>query len=653
MKLRLGDTLQNLVSSLGVFGRDKAASATFVFGELSEQDLIAAYRGDWIARKLIDIPAFDMTREWRYWQAKPEQITKLEAEEKRLQVRAKVHKAILWSRLFGGAALIMEDGGQDLSQPLAVKGVGDLKNVIVVSRYKLKAGDMQMDPMLPGYDEPVFWNLTSGERGSVQVHPSRVIPFIGNAVPNAGEGVALSRGERVWGDSVLQAVVDAVQQASMAHQGVASLLQEAKVNVIKTKNLMARVATKEYAEQTTARFQLAATLQSINNVLLLDSEEEWEQKQIRFAQLPEVVQTFMAAVCAAADVPATRFLGQAPKGLNATGDGDLQNYYDMIKSKQAVDIDPLLGRLDTLLVISTLGAEDPDIHSKWAPLWQLSDTDKATNALNRANAVKIEMEAGVIPRAALAKGYQNLLIEQGVYPGLEQAIKDAEAGRLLPFEEPEDPNAEDPDLVTPANENTPAGKAKKKAAGSPAHEIQVAGPGGLTIKAKVKATDRMVRDAAPRSLYIRRDVVNYRDLLAWARDVGLPNVVPGASMHVTLIYSKKAVDWMKITGDWNSDAQGRMRIPPGGARLLERMGPGGRCVVLEFTHDALVWRNEQILRAGAQSKWPEYRPHIALSWDVPESFALEKLEPYRGRLVLGPEIFEEIIEDWVEQNQGG
>jgi hypothetical protein len=51
-----------------------------------------------------------MTREWRDWQAEKEQITAIEAEEKRLAIRPKTRKALTWARLYGGAALILGFG---------------------------------------------------------------------------------------------------------------------------------------------------------------------------------------------------------------------------------------------------------------------------------------------------------------------------------------------------------------------------------------------------------------------------------------------------------------------------------------------------------------------------------------------------------------
>ncbi len=663
--MRIFDSLTNLVSGLGVFGKDKAAHGTFVLEVLQRQELDAMYRGDWAAGKIVDIPAFDMTRAWRSWQADPKQITAIEKEEKRLGLRRKIKKAITMARLYGGAAIMLDDGAkspEQLLQPLKVTGRGGLKQIMVVSRYKLTPGENQDDPLQPGYDEPKEWQLNGGaSRTIVRLHPSRVVTFTGNDILEPE--VAMGPGDRVWGDSVLQRVLDAVRNAAATDQAIASLLQEAKVDVIRVPNLMSQVGTKEYRDRFVAKAELAATLKSINNILLLDMAEEYTQKQVRLQGLPDVQKGFLEVVCAAADIPAVRFLNQSPKGLGNGGDAEMHTHADRINAEQKLELDPRLDRIDPFLLISALGTAPDTISYDWNPLWALSEVDKATIEKGRADAVKIIADSGMVPRAALQKGFQNRLIEDGTYPGLEKLIKEAEAGTLKPWVD-EGYEGSDPDAKTAANENTPEGAAaaaggkpgaKKPGAGGNTHEVSVAGPGGLTIKAKVKSRDSAsVRDAAPKPLYVRRDLVNYRDILAWARDEGLPNVVPGTSMHVTLAYSKAPVDWMKIGSTWNSDPQGRLRIPPGGPRVIERLGATGKAVVLSFRSEDLNWEH-QMIHGNGEATWDheDYQPHLTLSWDVPADFDLEAVTPYQGRLVLGPQIFEEIVEDWVEKNQGG
>ena len=49
---------------------------------LDQEQLQSAYRGDWLCRKIIDVPAFDSCRTWRDWHADNDQIEKIEEAER-------------------------------------------------------------------------------------------------------------------------------------------------------------------------------------------------------------------------------------------------------------------------------------------------------------------------------------------------------------------------------------------------------------------------------------------------------------------------------------------------------------------------------------------------------------------------------------------
>src|ERR1044072_5046439 len=108
------DTMQSLLTGLGIMGRDKVTSTEYVHNDLDITHLEEAYRGNWIARKIVDIPAKDSTRMWRDWEAKPDQIELLEETERKLHIKQKMRQGLIWARLYGGAALILgTDDGAD------------------------------------------------------------------------------------------------------------------------------------------------------------------------------------------------------------------------------------------------------------------------------------------------------------------------------------------------------------------------------------------------------------------------------------------------------------------------------------------------------------------------------------------------------------
>lgn len=453
MRGLFGDRLVNLVSALGT-AKDKSTASAYYFRELDPSQIIAAYRSDWIARKVVDIPAFDMIREGRNWQAKDTDIEKLEAEEARLQVWPKLAKVIKLARLYGGSALILGTGDANTSQPLRPESIdqGGLDFIHVASRWEITAGQINRDPASPGWGEPEDYTMSSSVGSGLKLHPSRVIPFIGAEVPDLALTTA-------WGDSVLQALDDAIKNAGLASGGIAQLLQEAKVDVFKIPGFMAGMGDEAYRQKVIDRISLANQAKSITNGLLMDKEEDYQQKQISFSQLPEVLSLYLQIAAGAADIPATRLLGQSPGGMNATGASDMKNYHDRLAADQEMTLRPRLERLDEVLIRSALGTRPPEIYFEFAPLEQMSEREEAEIFEKKANAARTLAGTGgtspsLLPIEALSDGLVNMLIEDGVLPGLEAAMK--EYGRLS--EQDDESDDEAAALAAPLNEVDPEGE---------------------------------------------------------------------------------------------------------------------------------------------------------------------------------------------------
>lgn len=600
------DSLTNLVSRMGT-DRDKASASSYVLSAFTDDQLLAAYRSAWLPRKIIDIPAFDSVRAWRDWQAEGTQIETIEAEEKRLNVKGKVLEARVKARLWGGAAVMIGTGDADLAEEMDPEriGAGGLRYLTVLTRRQLTAGERETDPASEFYGRPKFYQLSTANAAQVNIHPSRLVIFHGNAEVDADMSVANG-----WGDSVLQSTMDAIKQADGTAANIASLVFEAKVNIIRIPNFMASLGDEGYKSKIIERYTLAATSKGINGDLLLDKEEEFEQKQVTFATLPDVLDRFLQIVSGAADIPATRLLSQAPAGQNSTGESDLINYYDRLSAMQELEMEPAMRRMDECLIRSALGARPPEVYFNWSPLWQLSAKEKAEVFKLKADAARAIAGTGtsppLMPIEALSDALVNAIVESGDLPGVEAAIE--EFGRLS---EQEDDEVEVvAALGAPANENAPAKQEAKRVA---------------------------AKDAAPRTLYVRRDVVNTADIERWAKDQGFTDIVP--DLHVTIAYSKTPVDWFSVGTSWSE----KIEIAAGGPRQMEALGPDGEYAALLITANELVWRHREIIEAGASWSWPDYQPHISIQ--VGGDVDLSKVEAYQGRIVLGPEIFDELRED--------
>jgi uncharacterized protein len=433
----MSDSFVNFLAGLGVAGRDKFASQNYVHTPLTVMELEAAYRSDWVAKKIVTIPAWDMTREWRHWEADPDQIELLEEAEKKLFVQQKLQQAMIKARLYGGAVIIIGvDAGapEDELDPEMVTQ-DSLKFLHVVSRHNIRAGPIIKDISSKYFGEPEYYEARQEPASQsfqqtietvtpqytqrqVKLHPSRVVRLIGL---DTADQMLMD----VWGDSVLQPVNDAVKMCGLVTGSLATLVAELKVDVIKIPELKSIMSTAAGERKMIARFMAANSAKSVINTIMIDGNEEWERIQANLTGVPETMMAYMQIAAGAADIPATRFLGMSPAGLNATGESDIRNYYDRLAAEQTTILTPTLNVLDEVLIRSALGDRPPEVWYDWNSLWQLNATEKAAIALQKAQAYQIDVNAAQLPPVALANARANQLMEDGVYPGLEKALEDA------------------------------------------------------------------------------------------------------------------------------------------------------------------------------------------------------------------------------------
>ena len=415
------DGLRSLLGGLGDPTRDKAASGFYQPELLSDQHLINAYRSSWIARKLVDIPAQDALRKWRNWHADATQISKLEAEEERLGLQAKLLQCKTLARLWGGAAIFVGTD-QDPATPfdpasLSSKGI---KYLTVFSRRELNAGELEIDPFSENYGKPSWYQVAGSE--VAHIHPSRLAIQIGAPLADPWNASGPNTG---WGDSVLQSTFSAVRNADSTAENIASLVFEANVDVFGVPDLMMNLSDPAYEKRVMDRFTLAAASKGINKSLIHDASESYERKEASFSDLPEIMQQFLLIVSGASDIPMTRFLGQSPAGMSSTGDGDMKNYHDKIHSVQTLELGPALHRLDEALIRSALGERPPEIWYDWAPLEQMNETQISEIGERNARMAETLVNAGLFSGDELRAAMINVLTENRVLPGLEQIIRSA------------------------------------------------------------------------------------------------------------------------------------------------------------------------------------------------------------------------------------
>lgn len=413
--MRLLDNLTNFMAELGT-SRDKASHSIYTLPYENPAELENAYRGDWLPRKVVDIPANDATRKWRAWQAEADQISKIEAEEKRLGLKAKVNEALKKARLFGGAAIYIGIARDDPSKPLDPQRARRIDFLTVMSCNDITPGPREDDPFEEGYGKPRYY-----ESNARRIHPSRLCIFYGAKRPGLYSFSGTS-----WGDSILTAMMDTLKNVASAMTNINSLIYEAKVDILKIPGLNEMMTDADTRAAIVSRVGTAAALKGNNGMLVIDGLEEHESKSFAFANLDNIGMMFLQVAAGAADIPATRLIGMSPGGLNASGESDYRNYIDKITGIQENDIGTAISLLDECIIYSALGNRPEEVYYEWKPLWQPSAKEKADIGKVVVDTIAVLAGTQLIPEESLSVAAINMLTEHEIMPGLEQAVEDAD-----------------------------------------------------------------------------------------------------------------------------------------------------------------------------------------------------------------------------------
>lgn len=399
--LNFYDKLVNLIAGIGN-KRDKTSYNKNTIGnQLNPVELLALYKDNWVAAKAVDIFAEDMVRKWRIYKGDREQIKSLIEEEKRIQIKVNVADAIRWARLFGGCALIpifFGDTDDVISTPLNIETIkiGSLNKIIVADSTLLSsAGIIEMDPTKDNYYQPSAYSLSGSHR---TIHNSRVFKFHGVNLPYTAH-----QNNGYWGDSALQRMAESINNASTTFNSVAQMMMEMITDVVRIPQLSMLLSTKEDTDKVIERFNLMKLLSSVSQVKLLDKEEDWERHQIQLAGVNDIITQQLTMVSAAASIPVTRFIGTSPRGMNATGESDLEIHYENVHSKQETEVRPILDKLDKIMHMSLFGSLIDDFAYEFLPLYMQDGLEDAQTIETNAKARMAYNTMGVLPLKTIAQ----------------------------------------------------------------------------------------------------------------------------------------------------------------------------------------------------------------------------------------------------------
>lgn len=456
IRSRALDAFSNVLARLGAGTPNLLEGTEYSLQRMSRDfnTLNALYRESWIVRRIIDVIPADMLKNWITITSglDPDVEKRLSLTLRRTQLIDKLKRGMQWGRLYGGAlgVMLVKHQGYDLSQALQLDWImpGDFAGLLIFDRWNgvNPSSELIEDISDPDYGYPKYYTVTDpAGGGSVKIHHSRVIRFTGNTLP-FWEEIA----EMQWGASVVESIFDELRKRDNVSWNIAQLTFMANIRVLKMQDLGQLLAATDNESQAELLRTLEAQNMLLNNMgmQVMDAADGLETHQYTFGGLADCYQQFIMDISGAAEIPVTRLFGRSPSGLNATGESDLQNYYDMIAEKQESYLRPILNKVLPPFIISTLGSLPDDFDFEFDPVAEPSDKERADLAKCGTDNVVAAYNAGLISQRTALKELKQQSERTGVWTNItDEDIERAsdsveppgEMGGMFGGEEPIEP----------------------------------------------------------------------------------------------------------------------------------------------------------------------------------------------------------------------
>lgn len=328
-----------------------------------------------LVRACIETVADDMTRNWIELKATDssrneddERLLAIQDELERLNIRETIHNSASLTGYYGGCLLFIEtrNPAQNLLDPL-VPGktsieagyTGWLKGVRAIDPVNIFPGTYNTtEPLSPNYYKPQFWWVLSQT-----AHASRFIRIVANEPP-----LLLLPSYNFLGIPQAQILWDYISHFQSNRDACNRIFKKFSTLVFKT-GFVGNLFNEGALSQFDNRMMMLAKYRDNDSVIAIDNDTEDIVKiETPLSGLTDIPRQSLEFVAALNRTPVVKLLGISPSGFNATGESDLRNYYDHIKSQQEKVLRRPLQKIIDYIQLSLFGDVDRSIKFDFCPL---------------------------------------------------------------------------------------------------------------------------------------------------------------------------------------------------------------------------------------------------------------------------------------------
>jgi len=364
-------------------------------------------------RVISETIATEATRKWIEFKSvgtdgadKTERIKQLVDEFDRLNVRDHFAALATQDGFFGRSHLFLDFGDGSFEDPATYHelktDIGDGRDKLSAS--KVKKGSLKrlqtveavwtypttynaVNPLSPTWYNPQVWYVMGKE-----VHRSRLLTFIGHPVPDL-----LKPAYSFGGLSLSQMAKPYVDIWLTTRQSVGTLIHSFSVMVLMTDLSTILAPGGGGGAALASRVDLFNELRDNAGTFVVNkTSEDFKNVSVPLSGLHELQAQSKEHMMSVARIPAVKFTGIQPSGLNASSEGEIRAFYDTIGAYQNFFFRPNLTKVVHFVMLSLWGEIDEEIVFDFVPLWSMSEKEEAELRKIEAETDQVHVDAGVL-----------------------------------------------------------------------------------------------------------------------------------------------------------------------------------------------------------------------------------------------------------------
>lgn len=348
---------------------------------IPDYDLAEKYQYNGLFSKIIDRPAEEALKHGIEYNISDQTLADfLDDALDRLDWEEKATTAIRWARLFGGAVIVMLlDDGRGLEEPVNWQDIRSVEELRVYER-----AIVQPDPNCYLTGKAEYFDISSTYGGFFRVHRSRCLVFKNGSLPE----YATPQQYFYWGLPEYVRIRRDLSIALHTHQSAANMIDKSVQPVYKQRGLQSTLAGPDGDDKTLKRLLVLDASRGMMNSVAIDMDgEDYSFQTFQLSGASEILESTYSLLSAVTCIPQTILFGRSPSGENATGESDLENYYNFVEGIQKrmlkKNIRTLLKAVVQAGVYDGSIAEPQTIKPTFKPLWSLSEAEQATVELTK------------------------------------------------------------------------------------------------------------------------------------------------------------------------------------------------------------------------------------------------------------------------------